>query len=773
MTLQLPWPEGQAVLGRCGHVPCLVTTRVAARPCRQSRAAAKEIDGPLPWYGVLAASGVAALVWLPRRQQSTRSRSCVSVLCAEALVGQNGVSMEDLLEPDAAEAAAAAPADGVPGDLTECLQRYFKFEGFRLGQQEVIEAVLAGRDVEIYWATSAGKSLCYQLPAIATGKIAIIASPLISLMFDQVTQFNRKMSAPGQPKACLLGSAQETADMERRALAGEFTLVYVTPEKLTSNLLDGFRDLYDQGRIALLAVDEAERITQWGHDFRPAFRDLGWFREEYPDVPILAVSGAAPKQLQADIRQQLRLENAFISKLPLERRNLHIRVSRKNSLIADMDRIASEIANSGANGGSTLVYVPTKPRAKVIGYELQKRLEEYDIRVGIYHGETSDSERKEVHLGFLSGEITVVVATIAYGMGIDKPDIRRVYQYGSPKSILDFYQQIGRAGRDGNYSTCEVLVQPEDWALYMQPFFTDGLRHWPEEEVAWHFDSMEKLRQLLVGNDCRHRKLVEYFGETPSWDHKCGACDVCDNTASSRSGGREVMMDFTREALLVLDAVTSTMKILKEPQTDLTILKIVQGSWEGPRLEPMSSRMLAATTELAASFKKLGKGRKNQKFLQEIIKSLCNEGYLDRKVLHYIPPGGCNQQKVKVTYLYKLSSKGVDAQKWRFGIQLPFSRRLRVSCKQESRLVSKRVEEVTSNIREELEIAGATLENFPPEDHRELLEHVDALWKLLKKRATHLKREVAKEGMPVAAAKLPKARRNSARKATAAKRGPK
>jgi RecQ family ATP-dependent DNA helicase len=316
--------------------------------------------------------------------------------------------------------APAGPASA--GDLEKCLMTHFGFSAFRDGQMEAIQAVLQGRDVTFYAATGSGKSLCYQLPALYSKKVAIVVSPLISLMQDQAHKLNG-LSDQG-PMATYLGSAQTDGLAERRALNGEFRIVYLTPEKLmVSGFLDGLAGL----DLVLVAFDEAHCVSQWGHDFRKDYREAGSALRNHPrlgHIPIMALTASAIPRVQNDIIQSLRLRSPFVCAQSFDRTNLSIKVMVKdktNPLAAAMEPLIRSLIEK-PDSSSTIVYAITRSMTEEIASYLQQRLHAQGSSVDVqaYHAGLTGDKRHQVHIQFLTGKTAVVVATVAFGMGIDK-----------------------------------------------------------------------------------------------------------------------------------------------------------------------------------------------------------------------------------------------------------------------------------------------------------------------------------------------------------------
>lgn len=316
--------------------------------------------------------------------------------------------------------STVAPRDAT--DLEKCLMTYFGFSTFRDGQLEAIQAVLQGRDVTFYAATGSGKSLCYQLPALYNGKVAIVISPLISLMQDQAHKLNGL--SEHDVMATYLGSAQTDDQAERRALNGEYRIVYLTPEKLMAR---GFLDRLAGLDLALVAFDEAHCVSQWGHDFRKDYREAGTALRNHPllgHIPIMALTASAVPRVQDDIVQNLRLRSPFVCAQSFDRTNLSIKVivkEKANPLAAAMEPLIRSLIEK-PDSSSTIVYAVTRNMAEEIASYLQQRLHADGSSVDVqpYHAGLTGEKRHQVHVQFLTGQTAVVVATVAFGMGIDK-----------------------------------------------------------------------------------------------------------------------------------------------------------------------------------------------------------------------------------------------------------------------------------------------------------------------------------------------------------------
>lgn len=425
--------------------------------------------------------------------------------------------------------------------LHATLKENFGFEKFRPNQEEIISCILSGKDTLAIMPTGGGKSICFQLPALILPGVTIVISPLIALMKDQVDS----LKANGI-KACFINSSQSSEEQQfyiENLQANKFKLVYVAPESL-SYLENSFNKL----TISLIAIDEAHCISAWGHDFRPAYTNLGYLKSRFPSTPILALTATADKATRTDISDQLNLVNPKTFVASFDRKNLSLEVRPA------LDRVKQIID-----------FITTKPNESGIIYclsrktteELAEKLQKIGINASAYHAGLDNRIRSEVQDAFINDDCQVVCATIAFGMGIDKSNVRWVIHYNLPKNIEGYYQEIGRAGRDGLPSET-ILFESYGDMIQLQKFASDGSN--AEVQLA----KLERMKQYADALSCRRKILLSYFGELVT--ENCGNCDICKNPPAFFDG------------TIIAQKALSAIARLKESEALAVVVDFLRGS---------------------------------------------------------------------------------------------------------------------------------------------------------------------------------------------------
>ena len=425
------------------------------------------------------------------------------------------------------------------------LKNVFGYDHFRPLQKEIINRTIDGKDSFVLMPTGGGKSICFQIPALVFDGITIVVSPLISLMKDQV----QALKSNGI-KADFFNSSispQEENEVINKAVNGDLQLLYLSPEKLISVRNTWLKEL----NIKLVAIDEAHCVSMWGHDFRPEYTQLKVFRNSLPSVPFMALTATADKSARKDIEEQLGLTNSKLFISSFDRKNLSIAVRGQVQKKKKLQEIVNFIARRKNQSG--IIYCLSRKNTE----EVANYLKEYGHSVAFYHAGMTHEERERTQTDFINDDTKIIVATIAFGMGIDKSNVRFVIHYNLPKNLEGYYQEIGRAGRDGLPSETLLYYNMRDFVLYSQ-FADDGANAVMQKE------KLNRMLQFAEAKSCRRKILLSYFGEHLT--ENCGNCDVCENPPK----------DF--EGTILTQKALSGIARMKEKDGITMLINVLRGS---------------------------------------------------------------------------------------------------------------------------------------------------------------------------------------------------
>lgn len=395
------------------------------------------------------------------------------------------------------------------------LKKYFGYDHFRPMQADIIEKLYAGKDALVLMPTGGGKSICYQIPAVTLPGTAVVVSPLISLMKDQV----EALLAVGIPAAFLNSSLSEPEqrEVEEQFFKGDIKLLYVSPEKLVSQQ---FTPMLQAAKVSLFAIDEAHCISAWGHDFRPEYTRMKFLRQTFKQTPIVALTATADKITRRDIISQLQLGEPTVFIASFDRPNLSLEVRPGQGRIQQIVNFIGKHPNQPG-----IVYCLSRKSTEMVADKLRAA----GINADHYHARLSAEERNEVQEAFINDNTLVICATVAFGMGIDKSNVRWVIHYNLPKNIESYYQEIGRAGRDGAKADTLLFYSYSDVVM-----LEDMLRQNDSDQLDLKLAKLDRMRQFAEAVGCRRRVLLSYFGEETTQD--CGNCDICSNPPKTIDG---------------------------------------------------------------------------------------------------------------------------------------------------------------------------------------------------------------------------------------------
>ncbi|MEG4034849.1 DNA helicase RecQ [Microcoleus sp. S36b_A4] len=488
--------------------------------------------------------------------------------------------------------ASHPPISSVPLSLEQALKHFFGYDSFRPGQQEIVEAALQKRDMMIVMPTGGGKSLCFQLPALLKPGLTVVVSPLIALMQDQVEALQDNGIGATFLNSTL--SSQETRSRETAILEGKIKLLYVAPERLLGERFLPFLDIVaNKLGISAFAIDEAHCVSEWGHDFRPEYRQMQRVRDRYPDIPIMGLTATATERVRQDIIQQLTLRNPYIHVASFNRPNLYyeVRPKTKHSFAEVLQIIQKK-------GGSGIIYCLSRKKVDEVAYKLQQS----GIQALPYHAGMNDVDRATNQTRFIRDDVQVMVATVAFGMGINKPDVRFVIHYDLPKNLEGYYQESGRAGRDNEPAHCSLFfgygdVKTIEYIIEQKPD--------PQEQRI----ARQQLRRVInyaESTECRRTIQLSYFGD--SFPGNCGTCDNCCN--------QKPVEDWTIEAMKFLSCVARCQEKFGMNH----IIDVLRGSKNQKILQYQHHQLSTygiGKDRSAEEWKKLSRSLLNQGFLEE------------------------------------------------------------------------------------------------------------------------------------------------------------
>jgi len=506
------------------------------------------------------------------------------------------------------------------------LRKYWGYEGFLPLQKEAMECVARGCDSVVVLPTGGGKSLCFQAPAVTMPGLAIVVSPLISLMKDQVDSLTECGISAAHIDSSLSFNKQRAVFEEIRKR--ELKLLYVAPERLVS---EGFIEFLKKIELSLIAVDEAHCVSMWGHDFRPEYRQLGFLKEAFPDVGVHAYTATATMQVRDDIARQLHLKNPKVLVGSFDRPNLVYKVERRTDRISQVCAVIDR-----HKGESGIIYCIRRTDVDKMYAELAHR----GYSVLPYHAGMADEDRKNNQAAFTKEKVDIIVATIAFGMGIDKSNVRYVIHTGMPKSIENYQQESGRAGRDGLEAECCLFYSGSDYGIWK-----NILRDAEPDVKEIALSKLNHMYDYCTGVVCRHRAILNYFGQDIGKDN-CAACDVC-------LGGLDCMKDSLVTAQKILSCI---VRLHEHFGADYTA-SVLAGSREKRILG--NSHHALSTYGLLSTFKK----QIVRDWIEQLVAQGCVQKSEEYNVLKVTEKGWCVLKGKETPYLLKPTTRPVKIPK--------------------------------------------------------------------------------------------------------------
>lgn len=471
------------------------------------------------------------------------------------------------------------------------LKKYYGFDTLRRGQYEIITSILNNRDTFCLMPTGGGKSLCYQIPTILFQGVTIVISPLISLMKDQVDN----LSETGI-KGAYINSTQNMDTIKKILLdasMGEYKIIYISPERLESRV---FIDMVKDIHISQIAIDEAHCVSQWGHDFRKSYLSISDFYEKLKSKPVIsAFTATATKEVREDSIKLLGLKNPFIYRGDINRENLRLQVLKEVDKLEELKDIIRE--NQEESG---IIYCASRKEVDMLHYYLK----DLGYNVGKYHGGLSDNDKEKYQEDFLYERTDIIIATNAFGMGIDKSNIRYIVHFTLPQNIESYYQEIGRGGRDGELCKCYLFYSESDISRVEYIINKSSLMNRKEVQLR----KLQSMIDYCNLNECYRKFILNYFGN----EHKINYCNNCSNCLND-----DELKDFTRETQMILSTVFRTRE-----KFGISVLVDILRGFKGPKI--IQNRLDTVTTY--GIMKDYGNS-----FIKDLIKSLLNEGYVDLK----------------------------------------------------------------------------------------------------------------------------------------------